>query len=1045
MKMVHLGFLLKIYFCSFILFCSIQVVGQSSTSDFERSRWITPSTEFSDEKEYLDYAADYMGLSRTDFVKVENNGIENDNHVKYQQWIEGRRVLGGIHIVHREDGHIDHGSGALWPDKNVGNNIVLTQNRAWEIAKNKYPNHQWRNSNQQPELVWADKLYPEYSGELTAAWLLDLYSKVPVARYRVLVNAENGEIIMGVNRICSCHGNHKGAEVCSAYELLPNPTMYHGDRDVPVRFENSINNFVLETDDARPIVSTRKLDSTHFEDGDGYFEASDVAFRNGALDAQWSIVKTRDYFMDRFGRNGITGSGDPITNYLFPVDQSYNNAYWDGFSMFYGPGDSSSYGPFTSIDICAHEFTHGVTEFSAGLEYTYESGAMNEAISDIFGKVIEKTYSNQDFSWQLGHRIDFTIPGPGEGFRDMADPNQKGDPKYYKGRFWREGPFDNGGVHTNSGVLNYWFYLLVEGGQGRTENNEDFDVVSIGMDNAIALVYEMLTQYLTPTSQYIDARDATMKIAYKNFKDDDEKIRAVAEAWYAVGLGHPLKEHDLGIKVGNFNLTFCDDLLLHPEVDIINLSLDSIVPQGTQVELTYTYDGRPQVQEDYFLIEDLLPGDKVVYRFDQGISENVAGNHPLSVEMSSNWDVTIDNNTAEVRTTWLDNLNFDVEIFPSNDARPTCNRRDSTSIFFAGQYKGCTPISSQDSFLMTIIMNGDTSTQFVNPIRTVYPGAFVFLGEFHFVDLPYGQNRAQISFEYALDPTSYDNSMEIDFYRVKNIQSFYVEDFNSEMTIDSSLISLGKGLYNSHRVEQVNDEPGFVVRGKGIFDQNQQIRIDTNSKRLGTFFRVNTEYLSEINLCVETEGFIEPVLEFEAMRQVSDINYNQYGTRSNLASAIAVGFPGFIEYLNDMAYDEFIVKRYALPKDEEFMEIRLENLVLTSDIDSISGLSSGDGDRIVYRYIKIYDRALYNQDQVEDEVNIVPNPIENGFTIRSRNVGLPLGNYTLVNGLGEVIQQFDIDQPRNFKNVNVAGPSGNYFLFYKNVNGKSSYWKVVKK
>lgn len=1018
--------------------------GQHGILDIDQqSHWVEVYQMNISSAEYFPELKEDLELHRTDFALLENSFSEKKQHIKYQQIIDGIRVLGGIHILHQNDGFVDHANGFVWPEPVRQQEMMVNQGEALKLAQEAHVNEVWDRGRLKQELVWADEIYPRKSGRLKLAWLIDVHSIQPIKRRRMLIDATDGHFIMDINRLCGCHSAQCyecGVETMGA----EGPTLYHGQRDIAVKFESKDTQYVLKTDDGFPEVTTWKIDTTHFFDEDGIFETGDEAYRNGALDAHWSVVQTRNYFREKFNRDGIEGKGEPIFSYIFPVERSYNNAFWNGSAMFYGPGDSSRYGPFTSIDICAHEFTHGVTEFTAGLEYTYESGAMNEAISDIFGKVIEREYESNDFSWELGHRIDFRVQGVGVGFRHMADPHIHGDPKYYKGINWWESQFDNGGVHVNSGVLNYWFYLLSEGGQGITENDENYDVTGIGAAVAIELVYEMLVNYLTPTSQFIDARDASMKIARDRFKDEPDRIRSVAQAWYAVGLGYPLVEMDLGVKAGSFNTVFCGDILLTPRVDIFNLSLDSILPQGTAIEVSYQYRDEPLVTEVLVLPETLLPGEKYEYTFSNMIEEDVEGRYDLRFAIRSDWDITSVNNEDVVEVRWLDNLDFDVEVFPSNDARSACNRRDSTSIFFAGQYHGCSIISSKDSFLMTVIMHGDTMRRYINPLRTVYPGAFVFFGEFDFVDLPFGQNRAYISFDHAMDPTKGDNGMQIDFYRIKSIDSYYEEDFESEKLIDSSRISLGAGIHHSHRVEEVDGRPGLVIRGQGVLDSEGQLLIDTNSKRLRTFFRVNPNFVSNFRWCVDLEKMIRPTLEFEVMREVGDIRYENFGTTSDLACAIGVEFGGFTEYLDTMPYGEFVVRTYDLPVDEDEIVVELQNLILTTELDSITGKSLS-GDRIVYRNIKIYDKSLNVDDDGFGSIEIHPNPSSEEVFLSATSGYLPAGRYRVMNVLGEVMSHFEIEKEVGQRRIQLMGPSGTYFIFYKNKGGGSSFWRIVKK
>lgn len=119
----------------------------------------------------------------------------------------------------------------------------------------------------------------------------------------------------------------------------------------------------------------------------------------------------------------------------------------------------------------------------------------------------------------------------------MSNPNEDGQPDTYLGTSWYSGTMDNGGVHYNSGVANYWFYLLSVGGSGTNDNGDVFNVDSLGIDVAAQIAYRALSVYLTSTSQYFDARLATIQAASDLYGDCSNEMVQTANAWYAVGVG----------------------------------------------------------------------------------------------------------------------------------------------------------------------------------------------------------------------------------------------------------------------------------------------------------------------------------------------------------------------------------------------------------------------------------------------------------------------------------------------------------------------------
>lgn len=308
---------------------------------------------------------------------------------------------------------------------------------------------------------------------------------------------------------------------------------------------------------------------------------------NPALDAHWGMQKVLDFYSNILNRNGYNNKGTRIYQFIDPISvvgQNYNNAYAScdnngiGY-MVYGMGDGIEMGPVVALDIMAHEFTHMVTDFNGngGLNYERESGALNESFSDILGTSIEMFALGSKANWQIGEdvmlmatdirRMDnpknsmllskekltnmylklfevsdiALLPEDVRKNIDNADYTIPSGsmPDTYKGEFWKNTDDidkDHGGVHTNSGVQNYWFYLLVEGGTGKNDNNEEYSVSGIGFLDAVKIAYRNLTFYLTPDATYEDALEGSMKSAEDLFGALSKQQRSVYDAWCAVGL-----------------------------------------------------------------------------------------------------------------------------------------------------------------------------------------------------------------------------------------------------------------------------------------------------------------------------------------------------------------------------------------------------------------------------------------------------------------------------------------------------------------------------
>ncbi|KFA93995.1 M4 family metallopeptidase [Archangium violaceum] len=249
---------------------------------------------------------------------------------------------------------------------------------------------------------------------------------------------------------------------------------------------------------------------------------------------------TYDFYFSKFGRDSYNGAGATLTSSVH-YSRNYVNAYWDGTQMVYGDGDGSQSGPLTVLDVVGHELTHAVTDTSSDLVYANESGALNEAMSDVFGASIEafRDGAVSANTWKIGEEC-WTPATAGDALRYMNDPAIAGDYDYYPTRY--TGTSDNGGVHWNSGIANLAFKLMVTGGthpRGKTTNVVpalDADAYASIMKGA-AIFYRANTVYLTPGSTFSEARGATAQAATDLY--GATAAAAVNEAWAAVGVAAP--------------------------------------------------------------------------------------------------------------------------------------------------------------------------------------------------------------------------------------------------------------------------------------------------------------------------------------------------------------------------------------------------------------------------------------------------------------------------------------------------------------------------
>ncbi|MEP6916618.1 MAG: M4 family metallopeptidase, partial [Acidobacteriota bacterium] len=283
---------------------------------------------------------------------------------------------------------------------------------------------------------------------------------------------------------------------------------------------------------------------------------ADNDWTDGAIDdAHVYTGWTYDYYFKRFGRHGLNNSDLRIRSLVHPVRRSdlnryfkdypdfFLNAFYDGNGvMLYGEGLPAGVtigGQVVdffsgSLDIVAHELTHGVTEYTSNLIYQGESGALNESFSDIMGTSAEFFFQPPGPGpLQADYLLGEDIFRPG-GLRSMSDPGSFGDPDHYSKRY--TGAEDNGGVHVNSGISNQAFYLAIEGGTNRTSGLSVQGVGAANREQMEKVFYRAFTQLLPANATFAVARAATIQAARDLNGANSAAERAVTSAWTAVGV-----------------------------------------------------------------------------------------------------------------------------------------------------------------------------------------------------------------------------------------------------------------------------------------------------------------------------------------------------------------------------------------------------------------------------------------------------------------------------------------------------------------------------
>ncbi|MDW8347902.1 MAG: M4 family metallopeptidase [Bacteroidia bacterium] len=544
-----------------------------------------------------------------DFVLIKTTQDELGYvHQKYQQYHNGFPVETGIYILHTKNGLLHSANGVFYDSLTNISYPSLNEHTALQKAL-EYTNAQiymWQvpdleqhlkieQRNPQAtyypkgQLVYAPKDHQYKPKAFRLSYKFDIYAYQPLSRKYVYVDAQTGEIILTQDLI------HTFDSTGVAH------TRYSDIQTIKTSFV-STNLFHLKESARSGVETYNMLNGTNyaaavdFEDTDNIWNNVNPQQDEVATDAHWGAEMSYDYFKNVHNRLSYNDANAPLYSYVH-YSTNYLNAFWDGWRMTYGDG-SGSFGPLTSIDIVVHEFTHGVTGNTADLIYYSESGALNESFSDIFAKCVEKMYRPGKFSWIIGK----DIHAFGAGIRSMSNPNMHGNPDTYHGNYWYFGAEDNAGVHTNSGVQNYWFYLLCEGGSGINDIGNAFNVAPIGFHKAEKIAYRNLSVYLTPSSNYADARFYSLIATGDLYGFCGSEYASVANAWYAVGVGNAYKP---GVEADfeTYPQTFCYVPVTVQFKDKSNNAFsyhwnfgNSTTSTASNPVATYTYPGSYNVQ-----------------------------------------------------------------------------------------------------------------------------------------------------------------------------------------------------------------------------------------------------------------------------------------------------------------------------------------------------------------------------------------------------------------------------------------------------------------
>ncbi len=431
------------------------------------------------------------------------------SHLRFSQRWHSLPVWPAALAVHLDrQGNVDGFDGAYVPTPHrLPIRPAVTAERARVLASEGHPTA----FSEAPELI----VFAPLDGFVRLAW------RVPVTfafdrKDLVIIDALNGSRLSSFALIEPARVNGSGTDLQgftrsfsvwqdgSTYYLIDtSKPMYQSSFGSPLTSRTRGSILIGDARNQPPSSDPQELPTAY------YITSSSPTSWNlpDAVSALWWFSETYDYYQEVHGRDSFDDQGRSITG-IVRLGQNYYNAFWnsDSSTMYFGDAE-----PFAgSLDVIAHEFTHAVTTSTANLVYRDEPGALNEAMSDVFGEMVEY-HSLGSNDWLIGTSLS-------EPLRSMKSPHLYSQPERMSE--YVHTAQDEGGVHTNSGIINHAFYLLAEGMPG-----------AIGRSDAEKIFYRALSVHLLPASQFIDTRHACITSAEELFGMDSTEASKTAEAF----------------------------------------------------------------------------------------------------------------------------------------------------------------------------------------------------------------------------------------------------------------------------------------------------------------------------------------------------------------------------------------------------------------------------------------------------------------------------------------------------------------------------------
>lgn len=1008
----------KVFFFLLIL-CSLSVSAQKQQS--LSAHKFTPIIKVSYDQFFDTYGEELKLSPNTTMVPTKTNFQQRGKgsiHRKYKQFYKDVEVYGVAYTLHGDGDLVQYGTGTYLPDINIDmdvpDNDVAVQSKALQYMYAKFSRpftKLEKHDNWVSEIlgkVIIDQKFPAISGDYVLAYRLLLSVPSSQKKYEVIVSARDMEVIFEQSLIK--HGHVEGI----------GKTFYYGNQKI-ITDSIAPDRYILRDMTRGDGITTYTMSSGTprlLMDADNVWDdeqANDLV----AIDAHWSTSRFYDMMMDSLDYNGLDGEGKSMNPVIYYGGmKNFINAFWDGDKAYFGHGDCHN-GPLTTLTVVAHEFTHGVTQYTSNLIYDDESGALNESMSDVFGKALDIYLNKDNFSWDLGP--DFALSPFSELFRSFSDPNKVGHPKKYKGLFWEDGA----GVHTNSSVMNHWFYLLIEGGKGENEGTF-YDVKKMDLTELLKVIFLCQTSYLTPTSGYNDMYEYSLLACETLYGVQSDQYESIKEAWRAVGLPFDRGSGpfvDLALDIENPFDFFCTSSLYIPLSITIENKGNTLIPKTAELYLRSEDSGQYKVE----LSSDLSPGGSEKMTIENFLQIGEFGFVFENMELYYFEDENSSNNS---RIVFYEQLESEMSDFALEDVfikKKSCF--DDTYILdFALRNVSCEFLLPNHNAQVIIMNNGTVvSTLPINISDLIFPGRSISRKEEFTLSGEYESFEVEI---LSASDSNQDNNFGIVFLDnnpIKDATFNYTFDIDSDFDFATSY-NVDYGFWDNEEYlmttgNQVSTPPCPSISDNFDFGpysystawaqtcldlsgfQQTELSFDIRQFRSGRF-----DYLNDTDLSDKTS-----VLKVELEQNGSLEEYYYYGLPNGTLQNRKIKLPqGFKGSLRLGFYNNFGFGYFSTSFANRIDAILLDNLKLEE-------LTSLDD-------VNISPNTL----------RIIPNPSSDLIILQ--NVSLVNTNYSITTANGTVIKQGELQGNQ----MDVSGLTAGYYIIQTITNGQRQIGSFVK-